>query len=128
MALALLMNGECYFIMAYEVISMRRKNESDLIPPYRRRCRADRRVSTRRQNEPVLTPLCGEILRYLQAYPEAADTVDGIVEWWLPRQRYEDAVHRVQDVLHQLVARELVEKITLVDGTVLYARIRRKKP
>jgi hypothetical protein len=47
--------------------------------------------------------------------------VDGIVEWWLPRQRHDDAVNRVQHALDKLVARGLVEQMTLVDGTVLYA-------
>jgi hypothetical protein len=47
--------------------------------------------------------------------------VDGIVRWWLPRQRYEEAVDRVQQALDDLVARGLVDRITLVDGTVLYA-------
>jgi hypothetical protein len=71
--------------------------------------------------------LSDEILGYLRAHPQAADTVDGIVEWWLPRQRYDEAVHRVQQVLDELVARGLVERITLVDGTVLYAD-RAQKP
>lgn len=73
------------------------------------------------QNESALAPLSDEILGYLRAHPQAADTVDGIVEWWLPRQRYDEAVHRVQQVLDELVARGLVNQITLVDGTVLYA-------
>lgn len=68
-----------------------------------------------------LTPPSDEILRYLRAHPQAADTVDGIVMWWLPRQRYEEAVDRVQYALDDLVTRGLVDRITLVDGTVLYA-------
>lgn len=68
-----------------------------------------------------LIPPSAEILRYLSAHPQAADTVDGIVMWWLPRQRYEEAVDRVQRALDDLVARGLVDRITLVDGTVLYA-------
>ena len=75
----------------------------------------------RQQDESGLVPLSHEILRYLRAHPQAADTVDGIVEWWLPRQRYDEAVDRVQSALDELVARGLMEKTTLVDGTVLYA-------
>ncbi len=67
------------------------------------------------------TRLRGAILGYLRAHPQAADTVDGIVGWWLPRQRHDEAVDRVQDALDKLVASGLLEKITLVDGTVLYA-------
>jgi hypothetical protein len=73
------------------------------------------------QEEPGLAQLSDEILCYLRAHPQAADTVDGIVEWWLPRQRHDDAVNRVQHALDKLVARGLVEQMTLVDGTVLYA-------
>jgi hypothetical protein len=73
------------------------------------------------QDEPGLARLSDEILTYLRVYPQAADTVDGIVEWWLPRQRHDEVVDRVQRALDDLVARGLVEKMTLVDGTVLYA-------
>jgi hypothetical protein len=79
------------------------------------------------QDELGLARLSDEILRYLRAHPQAADTVDGIVEWWLPRQRYDETVDQVQLVLDELVARGLVDQITLVDGTVLYAD-RAQKP
>jgi len=72
-------------------------------------------------DESGLTSPSAEILRYLRAHPQAADTVDGIVLWWLPRQRYEEAVDRVQHALDDLVARGLVGRIRLVDGTVLYS-------
>jgi hypothetical protein len=32
-----------------------------------------------------------EILEYLDAHPEAKDTLDGMVEWWLPHRRGERA-------------------------------------
>jgi Fe2+ or Zn2+ uptake regulation protein len=79
-------------------------------------------------DEPGLTPPSAEILRYLRAHPQAADTVDGIVMWWLPRQRYEEAIDRVQHALDDLVARGWVEKVTLVDGTVLYSGLTQQSP
>jgi hypothetical protein len=78
-------------------------------------------VSMSPHDKSDLTPLSAEILRYLRAHPQAADTVDGIVLWWLPRQRYDEAVDRVQHALDDLVARGWVDPITLMDGTVLYA-------
>jgi hypothetical protein len=48
------------------------------------------------QDEPGLARLSEEILSYLGAHPQAADTVDGIVGWWLPRQRHYEAVDRGQ--------------------------------
>ena len=65
--------------------------------------------------------LRGAILGYLRAHPQAADTVTGIVEWWLPRHFHAEAVERVQKAVDQLVAQGWVEKIVLVGGTVLYA-------
>jgi hypothetical protein len=61
----------------------------------------------------VVTPLLGlaeEILRYLQAHPNACDTLLGIMEWWLLKQRIEIAANDVQKALDQLVARGFVLK------------------
>lgn len=63
-----------------------------------------------------------EILSYLRNHPNAADTLDGILNWWLPRQRYEMEQQRIEESLEHLVARGLVSKKTLSDGTVLYLR------
>src|SRR5262245_46074638 len=41
-----------------------------------------------------------EILGYLATHPEAKDTLDGIVEWWLPHRRRErSAVERAVALL-----------------------------
>lgn len=72
----------------------------------------------------ALARLSGAILCYLRAHPQAADTADGIMEWWLPRHHHAEAVERVQAALDQLVAQGWVEKIVLADGTVLYAAAR----
>jgi Fe2+ or Zn2+ uptake regulation protein len=67
-----------------------------------------------------------EILRYLRTHPKAADTVDGVVDWWLPSQRYEMARERVQQALDHLVARGLVTKTILANGKVVYASTAKK--
>jgi len=46
-----------------------------------------------------------EIVRYLRSHPQAADTVDGVVHWWLPRQRLEEARDAIEGALEALVAR-----------------------
>jgi len=61
-----------------------------------------------------------EILRYLSKHPHASDTAEAIALWWLRRQRYEESVVHVQQVLDKLELRGLVTKTVLVDGTVLY--------
>ncbi len=61
------------------------------------------------------------VLAYLHRHPQAADTLSGIVHWWLPRQRYESGCQRIERVLSELVARGLVRRDPLPQGDVLYA-------
>ncbi|MEO6800336.1 MAG: hypothetical protein ABI178_10400 [Rhodanobacter sp.] len=61
------------------------------------------------------------VLAYLQRHPQAADTLRGIVNWWLPRQRYESDMQRIEHVLHHLVAEGWLHRDRLPDGEVLYA-------
>lgn len=68
------------------------------------------------------------VLAYLQRHPQAADTLRGIVNWWLPRQRYEIDSQRIEHVLSHLVAEGLLHRDRLPDGEVLYALNKHKKP
>lgn len=61
------------------------------------------------------------VLGYLRRHPEAADTLDGIVTWWLPLQRYETERGRVERVLDVLVADGFLRRDRLPDGSDLYA-------
>ena len=61
------------------------------------------------------------VIAYLGEHPLAADTLDGIVAWWLPRQRYETARTRVEQVLGRLVASGVLRRDRLPDGAELYA-------
>ena len=60
-----------------------------------------------------------EILAYLEAHPSAADSLEGIVTWWLPRQRYIEARALIQGSLDQLVDSGRIVTTKLPDGTVL---------
>lgn len=60
------------------------------------------------------------VLAYLHQHPQAADTLRGIVNWWLPQQRYESNRQRIEQVLARLVEQGLVRRDTLPDGEVLY--------
>jgi hypothetical protein len=64
--------------------------------------------------------VAAEILRYLSDHPRAADTLEGIVEWWLPRQRLSDSFARVGAAMDLLVGRGIVERWTQRDGQVIY--------
>src|SRR2546428_5521867 len=60
------------------------------------------------------------ILDYLARHPEAQDTLEGIVEWWLLEQRIVWAIADVKMALQKLVAAELVLKRRSADGTIHY--------
>jgi Fe2+ or Zn2+ uptake regulation protein len=68
-----------------------------------------------------------EILLYFHEHLSAADTVEGIMDWWLPRQRYEQSKERIQKALDELVAQGLIKRINLIDGTVIYSNGERTK-
>ena len=65
--------------------------------------------------------VAADILAYLRAHPLASDSLEGIVSRWLP-PRFADARDVVQDSLDRLVARELVLRTRLADGTIVYGR------
>lgn len=51
-----------------------------------------------------------EILGYLAENPDAGDTMEGIVEWWLLEQKIKRETDRVEEALAELVAKGLVLK------------------
>ncbi|EIL92417.1 MULTISPECIES: hypothetical protein [Rhodanobacter] len=66
-----------------------------------------------------------EVLAYLRSHPQAADTLRGIVSWWLPRQRLETGHQRIGQVLDALVSEGLLRRDPLPDGEALYGLERR---
>ena len=68
------------------------------------------------------------VLAYLDCHPQAADTLRGIVNWWLPQQRYESDCHRIERALGILVARGKLRCNKLPGGEVLYALDRHTRP
>lgn len=62
-----------------------------------------------------------ELLSYLARHPQAADSLDGILQWWRPRQRYETERGRIEEALEKLVQGNRIVKHRLIDGTTVYA-------
>lgn len=62
------------------------------------------------------------VLAYLDGHPQAADTLQRIVKWWLPRQRYERERQRIEQALDALVIQGKLHCSALPGGDVLYAR------
>lgn len=66
--------------------------------------------------------IAGRLRDYLDAHPHAADTLDGIIGWWLPQPESSADPAEVQQALDYLVARHEMVRIQSADGHVLYAR------
>lgn len=62
---------------------------------------------------------------YLSGHPEAHDTLEGIVEWWLLEQQIRHSARTVEEALRILVDKQVVETFHARDGRVHY---RLKRP
>ena len=51
------------------------------------------------------------VVQYLDENPEAMDTLDGIAEWWVMRQRIRTCVDTIARVVSQLVDEGLLEQL-----------------
>jgi Fe2+ or Zn2+ uptake regulation protein len=69
---------------------------------------------------PEIFRLARKIERYLQAHPRAADSLEGVVQWWLPATKTEWEAAQVQRALEHLVNKGVVRKTVLLDGRILY--------
>jgi len=67
-----------------------------------------------------------EILAYLVEHPEAQDTVEGIVEWWLLEQGLKRRAAAVKEALAELVASRYVVERQGRDERTHY-RVNRRK-
>lgn len=68
-----------------------------------------------------------QILDYLQENPAARDTLRGILEWWLLKQRIKESTSDVQTALANLVAKEKLSAQTGLDGQVHYSLPRKTR-
>ena len=70
--------------------------------------------------------ICYYILSYLSENPDAGDTFDGIVEWWLLRQRVKFETRSVSEAVTKLVSDGLIEEHEEADSSIIY-RVNRTK-
>lgn len=61
-----------------------------------------------------------EILAYLDANPEAADSIDGVLHSWIVQQRFYRGLRALGPVLDRLVALGDVERVLGPDGRPLF--------
>jgi len=72
--------------------------------------------------EDQVRKVAAEIQAYLDAHPQAMDSADGVLKWWLARQRIEESKLTVEQALEYLVSRDLVRRRVLAGGNVVYGR------
>ena len=66
------------------------------------------------------TEIAREILAYLVDHPEAQDTLEGIVQWWLLERKIKYQAERVKDTLDELVATGSILKDQGGDARIRY--------
>jgi Fe2+ or Zn2+ uptake regulation protein len=64
--------------------------------------------------------ICQLVLGYLREHPHAGDTLEGIREWWMFRQRLNDSAETVQRVLEQLKKTGAIHERKTASGRTLY--------
>lgn len=72
--------------------------------------------------ERITIELQASLRRYLEKYPEAADSPEGIRQWWLAEELRMTPIALLRDALKALVASGEMQFSVLPDGTELYAR------
>lgn len=72
-------------------------------------------------NDTDVNAVANEINEYLAEHPNAADSLEGIVTWWLGRQRYSKATDVVQKALELLVADGVVNKVIRKGNKPIYS-------
>ncbi len=72
------------------------------------------------ENGSAIARIAAEIVDYVRVHDNAADTLDGITDWWITRQRIHEQRRRVEQALAHLCSEGLLAKKVLPDGSVLY--------
>lgn len=71
-------------------------------------------------DDPDIQSLAQEIARYLQGREQIADTLDGIVHWWILRQRLHEERRKVERAMAYLYRQGIISMRSLPDGRTLY--------
>ena len=70
--------------------------------------------------EPSLPSPAPEILDYLARHPDAQDTIDGILHWWVLESCIRKWTHTIGEAVAQLVERGFLQEKTSGAGHVFY--------
>ena len=64
--------------------------------------------------------LAREIISYLREHPHSGDSVEGISRWWVMRQRIQESIYAVRQVLDHLEGAGLIHERRMADGRSVY--------
>lgn len=67
-----------------------------------------------------IVQIAHEIMQYLQRHPNAADSLNGIAQWWLARQRYQNALDKVNLALDLLIKQNYIKRTDNRHGQTIY--------
>ena len=72
--------------------------------------------------EDIVSAIAREIERYFEAYPNAADSVEGIKEWWLSPALRAEPLANVLCALEELQGRGVVETTESDHSASIYSK------
>ena len=67
------------------------------------------------------------ILHYLTEHPDAKDTIQGMLRWWLPKKRVERRKEEVRAAVDDLVARGWMTKRQITPSRSIYGMNKEKQ-
>jgi hypothetical protein len=70
--------------------------------------------------DPRLPSPAPEILDYLARHPDAQDTIDGILHWWVLDACVRKWAPKIAETVAQLVEQGFLEQKRSADGNVIY--------
>jgi hypothetical protein len=68
---------------------------------------------TSKDHENRIKSVAREIDKYINKRPNAAETVEGVTNWWISRQRIEESIEVVENALEYLVIQKKLVKRSL---------------
>ncbi len=75
-------------------------------------------------NDSDVKKIAEYIVSYLNNHPNAADTIEGISEWWLLKHQTEITITLVQQALDSLVSKTVVKINVNLSGKKVYSKIK----
>jgi Fe2+ or Zn2+ uptake regulation protein len=67
------------------------------------------------------------ILTYLEQNPDAVDTADGILKFWMQQENVEITSAKVSRTLNKLVKKGRIKVVQTLDGTLFY-KLKKDQP